>query len=155
MRRVAFESVEGCLFSFVQHVFPVTLPAMCTHNGFAIFVKTPEDGVEVAVRYAPKNVVRCRHPINCRHRLSARRAECRRYFVTYLGEYTPVCICRVCMNNECGSSVLKVPNCPLLMGVVEVGDFVDVADGDLKECGLKPIKIKRLRRHLGSQPSTS
>ena len=35
----------------------------------------------------------------------------------------------------------------------EVDDFVDVTDADLRECGLKPIEIKRLRRHLGSEPS--
>jgi hypothetical protein len=37
------------------------------------------------------------------------------------------------------------------LGVTEVDDFVDVTDEDLQECGLKPIEIKRLRRHLASQ----
>jgi hypothetical protein len=34
------------------------------------------------------------------------------------------------------------------IGVGAPEDFVDVADEDLVECGLKPIEIKRLRRHL-------
>jgi hypothetical protein len=36
------------------------------------------------------------------------------------------------------------------MGVAEVGDFADVTDEDLQECGLKKIEINRLRRHLAA-----
>jgi hypothetical protein len=34
------------------------------------------------------------------------------------------------------------------LGVEQVADFDDVTDEDLAQCGLKPLEVKRLRRHL-------